>query len=477
MSIDLGRPRRLYFVGLGGMGMSALARYLRAQGHAVAGSDQAESPVLADLRREGIAAAAGHDPARLAASGAEAVIVSAAIRSDNPELRAARAAGLPVLTLAEAVGLVAAGRRVLAVAGTHGKTTTTSMIAYALDRAGRAPSFLLGGLAPDLGGNARFGASDLLVIEADEYAGRFLTLHPAVAAVTNLELDHPDVYPDWASLEAVFRRWLAQVQPGGLVLLRADDPGCARLGAALALAAGVRRASFALAPAAADWTAEPLPPDPAGDPAIVQRARLRRDGVAVAELALRLPAPYDLLNALAAVAVCAEVGLTPAAAAAHLAGFGGVGRRFERRGVAAGVTVIDDYAHHPTALRLVLGTARARYPGARLWCLFQPHTYSRTRQFFDDFAAALRGADVAVVLPVYAAREPDDPALTPARLAAAAGPLARPVASLAEAVALVAAAARPGDVVLTVGAGDITDAGPRILAALAAGERAAGPAA
>lgn len=467
MTIDLTRPRRLYFVGLGGMGMSALARYLRAQGHALAGSDQAETPVLAALRAEGIAAAAGHDPARLAASGAEAVIISAAIRPDNPEVQAARAAGLPVLTLAEAVGLVAAGRQVLAVAGTHGKTTTTSMIAYALERAGRAPSFLLGGLVPDLGGNARFGSGDLLVVEADEYAGRFLTLHPAVAAVTNLELDHPDIYPDWTSLEAVFRRWLAQVRPGGLVLLRADDPGCARLGAALAPVAGVRRATFALAPAAADWTVEPLPPDPAGDPAILQRARLRHGRAAPAELALRLPAPYDLLNALAAVAVCAAVGLAPAAAAAHLASFSGVSRRFERRGVAGGVTVIDDYAHHPTALRLVLATARARYPGARLWCLFQPHTFSRTRRFFDDFAAALRDADVAVVLPVYAAREPDDPALTPARLATAAGPAARPVGSLAEAVALVAAEVRPGDVVLTAGAGDITDAGPRILDHLA----------
>jgi UDP-N-acetylmuramate--alanine ligase len=196
MSLDLRRPRRLYFVGLGGMAMSALARFLHVQGHAIAGSDQVESPLLADLRAEGIVAHAGHDAARLAASGAEVVIVSAAIRPDNPEVLAARTAGLPVMTVAEAVGVVAADRRVLAIAGTHGKTTTTSLVAYALDRAGRDPSFLLGGLAPDLGGNARFGAGDLLVIEADEYAGRFLTLHPTVAVVTNLELDHPDIYPD-----------------------------------------------------------------------------------------------------------------------------------------------------------------------------------------------------------------------------------------------------------------------------------------
>ena len=289
MSLDLGRPRRLYFVGLGGMGMSALARYLLAQGHVIAGSDQADSPLLADLRAEGIAAHAGHSAEHLAASGGETVVVSAAIPPDNPEVRAARTAGLPVLTLAEAVGVVAADRRVLAIAGTHGKTTTTSMIAYVLDRAGLAPSFLLGGLVPDLGGNARFGAGELLAIEADEYAGRFLTLRPTVAVVTNLEHDHPDVYPDWASLEAIFRRWLAQVRPGGLALLRADDAGSARLVADLRLAEGVRRESFAFHPTPADWTAEPLPPDPSRA-ALPTRARLRRDGEAVGELALRSPA-------------------------------------------------------------------------------------------------------------------------------------------------------------------------------------------
>ena len=462
MSLDLSRPRRLFFVGLGGIGMSALARYLQARGHHVAGSDQRDSPLLAELRAEGMLVATGHAAEHLAAAGAEVVVISAAIRPDNPEVQAARAAGLPVFTLAEVVGVVAGAYRTVAIAGTHGKTTTTSLVAYALDRAGLAPSFLLGGLVPDLGGNARFGAGDLFVVEADEYAGRFLSLHPDLAVVTTLEHDHPDVYPTLASLEAAFRRWLAQARPGGLVLLRADDPGCARLADGLALAPGVRRETFALAPAAADWVATPLPMAELA----LARYHLAYRGREVGTFDLQLPGAYNVANACAAVALCAAAGLDPAAAAASLAGFRGVGRRFEVRGQAAGVTVVDDYAHHPTELAVILRAARERFPGARRWCLFQPHTYSRTRLLFDDFAAALRAADLTVVLPVYAAREAPDPEITAERLAAAVGPAARAAPSLAAAAALVAAEARPGDVVLTVGAGDITDIGPLILARL-----------
>lgn len=466
MSLDLDQPRRLYFIGLGGMGMSALARLLAAHGHVISGSDQSNSPLLADLRAEGIAAAAGHEPIRLLATQPDAVVVSAAIPPDNPEVRAARAAGLPVLTLAEVVGLVAARRRVLAVAGTHGKTTTTAMIAHALTYAGRAPSYLLGGLAPDLGGNARLADGELLVIEADEYAGRFLTLHPAVAVVTNLEHDHPDIYPRWADLEAAFRRWLGQVQPGGLVVLRSDDAGSCRLARRLTLPGEVRRETFALAPAVADWTIAPVAPA-AGDPTTISQGEARRAGVLVAEVRLQAPGDYNLANALAALVACAAEGVAPAVAAAALTSFRGVGRRFEDKGSAAGVRVIDDYAHHPSALRAVLAAARAQFPTARVWCLFQPHTFSRTRALFDEFAVALRDADAAVVVPVYAAREPDDPALTADRLAAAVGPIARPASSIAAAVALIAAEARAGDIVLTIGAGDVTSAGPALLAALA----------
>jgi UDP-N-acetylmuramate--alanine ligase len=463
VSFDLSRSRRLFFVGLGGIGMSALARLLRAHGHVIAGSDQAASALLDDLRAEGITAFTSHAAAHVATTSAEAVIISAAIRPDNPELQAAHAAGLPVLTLAELAGQVAAAYRTVAIAGTHGKTTTTSMVAYALERAGLAPSFLLGGLAPDLGGNARFGAGDLFVIEADEYAGRFLSLQPDLAAVTILEPDHPDVYPDWASLESAFRRWLAQVRPGGLVVLRGDDPGCLRLAQGLVLDPSIRRQTFALAPATADWVAMPLPAH-AGSAAA--RYQLMYQGAVIGEFHLRLPGAYNIANACAAVALCTAAGLDPADAATALASFAGVSRRFEVRGTVGGITVIDDYAHHPSEVRAVLAAARERYPGARLWCLFQPHTYSRTRLLFDDFAAALRGADVPIVCAIYAAREEPYPDVSAERLAAAIGPSARHAPSVAAAAALAAAEARPGDVILTVGAGDITQAGPLILAHL-----------
>ena len=459
MSLDLSHPRRVYFIGLGGIGMSALARYLQAQGHVVAGSDQTASPLLADLQAEGIITFTGHAAEHLAATQPEIVVVSAAIRPDNVEIQAARAAHLPIHSLAQVVGSLAAGRRAIAIAGTHGKTTTTSMVAFILDRAGLDPSFLLGGLAPDLGGNARFGAGDLFVIEADEYAGRFLTLYPDLAVVTTLEHDHPDIYPTWESLEDAFRRWLAQTRPGGLALLRADDPGCQRLAATLSLQPGVRLERFGLAPATADWVAAPLPPG-----SEINRYRLTRQGTELGEFTLRLPGHYNVANACAAIALSAAAGLDPAGAANLLAGFGGVGRRFDVLGEAGGVTVVDDYAHHPTEIQALLAAARQRYPAARLWCLFQPHTYSRTRLLFDEFAAALRAADLVVVCPVYAAREDADPTITAARLAQAVGPTARPVASVSAAADLAAAEAQPGDVVITAGAGTITEAGPRILA-------------
>lgn len=471
LSLDPDRPDRFHFIGLGGIGMSALARYLRRRGQLVSGSDQTDSPLLDELRAEGITVSIGHLAERLLAAGPAQIVVSAAIRPDNVEVVAARTAGWSVATLAEIVGRLTSGYRTLAIAGTHGKTTTTSMLAYGLLRAGQDPSYLVGGLAPDLGGNAHFGSGSAFVIEADEYAGRFLTLRPTVAVITSIEHDHPDWYPDLSSLEAAFADFLERVRPGGLILLRADDAGCRQLGERLRPANGVRVEWFGLADPSADWQATPLPPAPPSGSAVGRRFHLRGPGGSLGEYSLQLPGDYNVANALAAVAAGASTGLDPASLAASLADFRGVGRRFEAKGSIAGVRVFDDYAHHPSELRAMLGAARQRFPTARLWCLFQPHTYSRTRLLFDEFASALRLADRAVVCPVYAAREAIDATLTPASLAMAVGASAQPAASVSAAVALAVAEVRPGDIVLTVGAGDITSAGPLLLAALEGQQR------
>ncbi len=448
---------RIHIIGIGGIGTSALARVLALWGYRVTGSDAAPSPITAALESEGIDVTIGHYAATVA--GAALVVYSAAVRDENPELAAARAAGITTLKRAALLGLIANARRGLAVAGTHGKSTTSAMLAKICIDAGRDPSFFVGAILQDFGTNARPGGGDLVVVEADEYDRSFLQLFPEVAIVTTLEHDHPDIYPTFGAMQEAYLAFLRQIKPGGTIILSSDDPGCVALRPLIAVAAGVTIQTYGRAERA-DWRIVPN-----GDGDLVLR-----DGAAVATLALAVPGEHNRQNALGALAAAAAVGIAPEVAAGSLGGFHGTGRRFELKGEAGGITVVDDYAHHPTEIAVNLRAVRERYPDRPIWAVFQPHTYSRTRLLLHDFAAALGAADRIVLLDIYAAREIDTlgvsadailPLLPDPTRALRAG---RP----ADAAALLLrerAAGRlaPGAVILTLGAGDVTEIGAMVL--------------
>jgi UDP-N-acetylmuramate--alanine ligase len=449
---------RIHIIGIGGIGTSGLARVLQRWGYRVSGSDAVASDVTAALADEGIAVTIGHRAE--AVTGAALVVFSAAVRDENPELAAARAAGTPVTKRAALLGMIANAREGLAVAGTHGKSTTSAMLAKICVDAGRDPSFFVGAVLQDFGTNARPGAGELVVVEADEYDRSFLQLWPRVAIVTIVEHDHPDVYPTYQDVQAAFLAFLAQVRPGGVILYSADDPGAVELASRVAPAPGVTIIGYGRAPKAA-WR---IVPNSAGGETVL------RDGAPVATLTLTAPGEHTRRNALAALAAAAAVGIAPAVAVASLAGFSGTGRRFEVKGEARGITVVDDYAHHPTEIAVNLRAAREHFPGRPVWVVFQPHTYSRTQLLLHEFAAALAPADRVVLLDIYAARERDTLVVSANDLAALLPDQARVLRAKgpAEATALLLDRQRAGDlaagaVVLTLGAGDVTKIGDALL--------------
>ncbi|HMQ31379.1 MAG TPA: UDP-N-acetylmuramate--L-alanine ligase [Chloroflexaceae bacterium] len=453
---------RYHIVGIAGAGMSAIAHLLLDQGHTVSGSDQTANRQTAALAARGALVFLGHHSSHVA--GADAVLATAAARADHIELAAARAVGIPVLGRAELWRQWSRERPVVAVAGTHGKTTTSAMIAVALRAAGLPAGYLVGAEVPDLGGSAAWGdPAAPLVIEADEYDRVFLALAPDVAVITNVEWDHPDIYPTADDYQAAFRQFAAGAASPGRVVLCGDDEGALALGLPDAVLYGIEErlatdpVSCRLAPL--DWSASGVTPTPAGGVAfdLWRYSRRRMAQGRAGGLDLAVPGAHNVRNALAAMAVAELVGADLAAAAAALARFRGTARRFELKGEASGVTVIDDYAHHPTEVRATLAAARARYPGRRLVAYLQPHTFSRTLALLDDWAGACADADLLLVGDVYAAREEGDAPGVARALAgriAATGVDARPVGDLAAASAALIAAARPGDVVLTLGAGD-----------------------
>lgn len=452
-----------HLVGVGGAGMSVVAELLAAAGHRVTGSDQRDSAVLGRLRAAGVDAVPGHDPARVPPGAA--VVVSTAVRADNPELRAARARGQRVIHRSQALALAAAGRDFVAVAGAHGKTTTSAMLAVALRAAGRDPSFAIGGVVRDLGTGAHLGAGPELVAEADESDGSFLNYAPRVAVVTNVEPDHLDHYGSREAFARAFEEFAARIVPGGLLVACADDAG-ARALAQHAADAGTRVVTYGSGPSGVEGAEGHAA---LGAPALTGASaaaplRWLPAGLEV-PLELAVGGQHNLLNAAGAWAAGVELGVDPAAMARGLAAFTGTGRRFEPRGEARGVRVVDDYAHHPTEIAATLRTARLAAGDGRVLALFQPHLYSRTAAFADRFAAALDAADVVVVTDVYAAREEPVPGVDGSVVTAhmAHG---RYVADRVEAARTVADLARPGDLVLTIGAGDVTELPPLVLARL-----------
>ncbi len=470
-----GRPVHVHLVGIGGSGLSAIACVLLERGFVVSGSDRQEGAALAHLRRLGAAVFIGHDAAH--AAGADLVLISSAVMPDNPEVRAAQAAGAPVVKRAPFLEALLRRQRVIAAAGTHGKTTTTGMIASALQGEGLQPGFIVGGLVRTLGVNAAAGAGDLFVIEADEYDRMFWGLHPAAAIVTNVEWDHPDCYATAKAFEAAFEHFVGQIQSDGWLIACGDDPGAQRLAEGQA-AAGRRVLRYGLAPDCDLYATEIELTESGGSTAQVwcgpyshseNIALFWPEGTGegpgyLGRLRLQVPGAHNVRNALAALAAAQAVGVTPAAALAQLALYRGAGRRFEAVGEAHGVRVYDDYAHHPTEVRATLAAARRLAGRGRIWVFFQPHTFSRTRALWDDFCHAFGDADQVLVGEIYAARETDSLGVSGAALAAALEhPAARFTPTMQAAAEALAQETHPGDLVLTLGAGDGNRVGPLFL--------------
>ena len=456
--LDPARP--VHLVGIGGAGMSALASILLQRGHLVTGSDLRGGRAAGALSAMGARVSIGHDAAQLGDAGL--VVVSTAVQGDNPEVAAARARGIRVVRRAELLAALMVGRRGVLVAGTHGKTTTTSMLTVALQTAGMDPSFAIGGMIHESGTSAHHGAGNVFVAEADESDRSFLVFTPDCAIVTNVEVDHHDEYQGLDDVLDTFARFLAARAGGGPAIVCIDDPGGRRLAAAASPPlvgygespdAQVRLTGIRLEKAATTCT-------------------LERDGTPFAQLTLQLPGRHNLLNAAAAAIAAEWAGANVDAAVAGLASFGGAQRRFQRLGTLGGVTVLDDYAHHPTEIAATLAAARQTAPDGRIVAVFQPHRYSRTAVLGEELGQALRAADVVVVTDVYAAGEPAEPGVTGelvAQAAQRAGTQTHFVPAMDDVAAAVAALVQPGDLVLTMGAGDITQVGPLLLELLAGG--------
>lgn len=440
MDDPLSLSTTIHLIGIGGSGMAALASLLLAMGKRVTGSDLRPA-AAADHEAAGATLFTGHDPAHLV--GADLVVVSAAVPPDNVEVVEARRRGLPVLTHARALGLLSRHHRTVAVAGTHGKSTTTALIGYLLTAAGLDPTVVCGARMLNTGASARLGRGGIMVVEADEYAGRFLELAPQIAVVTSVEPDHFDCYPDRPRLLRAFSDFLARLPAGGAAVLCAVDEG------ARSLPCPARRVLYGGDSA---WRLCDYRPLLSGS-----RFRVVAPNGAQRELHTTLAGRHMAENVLAACAVADLLGLDLDRVAALLPGFVGTARRFELVAEAGGIRIVDDYAHHPTAVRAVLAAARERSSG-KLWVIFQPHSSERTAGLLAEFAGAFAAADGVALPPTYepAGRGRGGPSADSSALArAVATPRAHLVGSLEEAAAWAARRARPGDWVLSLGAGDV----------------------
>ncbi len=447
MTFDLSRPRRVHLVGVGGAGMSGIGRILLQRGHTVSGTDLHEGRALDALRALGGRVQVGHDAEAI--GDAEVVVRSTAVPDANPEIEAAGRRGIPVLQRAWMLAALMADDRRVLVAGTHGKTTTTSMAVVGLQAVGLDPSFAIGGSLNEVGTNAHAGADDIFVAEADESDRSFLAYEPDLAVVTNIELDHPDEFEDDAQVHVAFDEFLARRRAGGRALVCLDDPGSAAI---------------------AERTADVITygEQPGADWRLVQvdgLARVRHGGEDVAELDLTVPGRHNQRNALAAIAVVAELGGDPASAAGALHAFQGAQRRFQRLGEVGGVLVVDDYAHHPTELRATLAAART-LGHERIVLVVQPHRYSRTQRFGAELGEAAAAAEVVVVTDVFASSEAPVPGVSGqlvADAAEAAGAVVVYEPHLSQVADRVLEHAGPGTLVLVTGAGDVTQVGPAVL--------------
>jgi UDP-N-acetylmuramate--alanine ligase len=452
--IALAQRGPVHFVGVCGAGMSALAELLLRAGGQVSGCDARPGAVGDNLRRLGLDVRQGHDPDHV--QGAVAVVTTAAVPPEHPELAEARALGIPILKRAQALAELVSRGRVLAIAGTHGKTTTTAMATAMLSEAGFDPTGFVGGRVEAWGGGLRPGSGEVFVVEADEYDRSFLTLRPEIAVVTTVEADHLDIYGTAEAVEDAFAEFASAVVEEGRIVACCDDAGARRLLERV----GARGLSYGTDPAAEVRAVSIEMRGGTSRFVVVER------GIELGELILGVPGLHNVRNALGAFAACRLFGIELDAARRALYGFAGVGRRFQVLGEAAGVLVVDDYAHHPTEVEATIAAARGAWPGRRVVAVFQPHLYSRTRDFARGFGSALAQADEVWVTDVYAAREAPiegvNGDMVVGAVRAAGGPQVRYHPALDGLAEAVAGALGAGDVCLLMGAGDI-DAAARSL--------------
>jgi UDP-N-acetylmuramate--alanine ligase len=456
----------VHFIGIGGSGLSAIARMMKESGYHVTGSDRVLSPFAEDLRGAGVTVHVGHAAGNIA--GADWIVRSSAVPDDNAEVQAARAAGIPVYRRADILGKFMENKIGIAIAGTHGKTTTTAMIAHALSSMDLHPSFIVGGVLNDLGVNAGAGSGDFFVVEADEYDRMFLGLRPRLEVVTSIEHDHPDCYPTYDDMFAAFEAFARLLPTEGSLVASADDSGAASL---MRKAAREQRGVLAYstrggADLAADrWMrAEGVISNERGG--FDFQATTNVGGESAAAVRLQVPGRHNVSNALAALGVMALLGLSINQAAAAMSKFTGTGRRFEIQGEKKGIVVIDDYAHHPTEIKATLAAARSRFPGRRIWAVWQPHTYSRTRALFDGFVGAFGEADETIVTEIYAAREPEQDFSSEQIVKAISRETVHFVRSLEETSSYLLDHLKSGDVLIVLSAGDADRVGRDVLAGL-----------
>jgi UDP-N-acetylmuramate--alanine ligase len=444
--MNLDKIKNIHFVGIGGIGMSGIAEILMGRGMTVSGCDLKHSSATALLAGRGVAVHIGHDSSHL--TGADAIVVTAAVRGANVEVDAARERGIEVIRRKDLLAAIVNEKRAVGVSGTHGKTTTSAMIATVLEDAGLDPTIIIGGMLRNFASNAKSGKGDVLVVEADEYDRTFHELHPEVAVITNIEADHLEYYGSFENIVEAFKIFTENVRPGGAIIGCVDDPAVAALldrrgrGAREGAPKIIR---YGLG-SDADLTTRNLTFHERGSSFEV---------MGLGFFKLFVPGEHNVRNALAAIAVARELGVGHEAIAAGLAKFLGVDRRFQILGDYNGALVVDDYAHHPTEIRATLDAARSGYPHRRVVALFQPHLYSRTRDFASEFGASLGGADVALIAPIYAAREQPLDGVSSRMISDSAEGIEFLDRSHIEIINELRRRLQPNDVFIAMGAGDV----------------------
>ncbi len=452
--------QHVHFIGIGGTGLSAIARVLLERGSTVSGSDRAYSPLAEAIDQAGATVYVGHAAENVA--GADLVVRSSAVPDDNVEVQAALNQDIPVLKRADYLGQLLADYQSIAVAGTHGKTSTTALIAWMLMELGQAPSYIVGGVIRGLRTNAHAGQGSAFVIEADEYDRMFLGLRPYIAIVTNVEHDHPDCYPTPEDFRAAFRDFVGRLVPSGMLLACGDDPGTAEL-VDLAQENGRQVLTYGVNNQMVDYSAQNIEAVPDSG----YQFDVHYNGQILNSITLQVPGEHNVQNALAAFGVAHQMDQPLDKIAAALGSFRGTGRRFEIVGEVNEVTVVSDYAHHPTEIRATLSAARARYPGREIWAVWEPHTYSRTKMLFSDFAASFDAAHHVVVTEVYPSREPVDPNFSAEEIVASMDhPAAHFCGDLATTTEYLLTSLKPSDVLIVLTAGDADQICTQILMGL-----------